>query len=90
MQILSQYEEEWGQAINHQKTSLFFSKNTKPQVRGMIQQMLDARIMTQCDRYLGLPMAIGNSKVKHHQGPPGENYKACDGVEREVYLQGRL
>ena len=63
MQILSQYEEATGQAINHQKTSLFFSKNTKPQVRGMIQQMLGARIMTQCDRYLGLPMAIGNSKV---------------------------
>lgn len=62
-QILSQYEEALGQAINHQKTSLFFNKNTKPQVREMIQQMLGAGIMTQSERYLSLPMAIGNSKV---------------------------
>lgn len=37
LQILGQYEEAFGQAINRLKTSLFFSKNTKPEVKGMIQ-----------------------------------------------------
>ena len=63
LHILGQYEAASGQAINRQKTALFFSKNTKSEVRTVIQQMLWGRIMTQTDKYLGLPMASGKSKV---------------------------
>lgn len=63
LNILGQYEATLGQAINHQKPSLFFSKNTKPDVKRTIQHMLGAKIMTDSDRYLGLPMATGKSKV---------------------------
>ena len=51
------------QTINCQKTFPFFSKSIKPEVQGTIQQLLGARIMTEHERYLGLPMASGKSKV---------------------------
>ena len=63
MDILGQYEAASGQAINRQKTTLFFSRNTREEVKQNIQQMLGARIMTDCEKYLGLPMACRKSKV---------------------------
>ena len=63
LDILALYERASGQAINRQKTTLFFSPNTKQQVKLTIQNMLRAQIMTNCERYLGLPMVGGKSKV---------------------------
>ena len=63
LDILGRYEATSGQAINRQKTSLFFSKNTKPEVKDAIKNMLGARIMNDCEKYLGLPMVGGQSKV---------------------------
>ena len=60
---MGKYEAASGQAINRQKTTLFFSKNTRREVRNDIQQMLGARIMSECEKYLGLPMPNGKSKV---------------------------
>ena len=63
LSILGQYEAASGQAINCQKTSLFFSKNTNPEIRRLIQQQMGARVMTNSDKYLGLPMTCGKSRV---------------------------
>ena len=63
LQLLEQYEAASGQAINRQKTTLFFSKNTKQEIKESLKQLFGARIMTECERYLGLPMATGKSKV---------------------------
>lgn len=63
LNLLGMYEAVLGQAIIRQKTSLFFSKNTKPKVRNAIQQMIEARVMTDYEKYLGLPMTYGKSKV---------------------------
>lgn len=61
--LLGKYEATSGQSINRQKTTLLFSKNTKPDVRSAIQQMLGAKVMTECEKYLGLSMSGGKSKV---------------------------
>ena len=50
MDILGLYEATSGQAINRQKTSFFFSKNSREEVKQTIQQMLGARIMTDCEK----------------------------------------
>ena len=63
LDILAKYEGASGQAINRQKTSLFFRQNTRQEVKEEIQSILGAQIMTECKRYLGLPMAGGKSKV---------------------------
>ena len=61
--LLEWYEAASGQAINKHKTSLFFSKDPSTEVKREIQQILGARVMTECDKYLGLAMASGKSKV---------------------------
>ena len=63
LDILGQYEEASSQAINRQKTSLFFSKTTNEEVKREIQQLLGVRVMNNCEKYLGLPMAYDKSKV---------------------------
>ena len=63
LELFGKYEGASRQAINRQKTSLFFSKNTRQEVRNEIQQLLGARVMTECEKYLGLPMPNGKSKV---------------------------
>jgi len=48
LDILALYERASGQAINRQKATLFFSPNTKQQVKLTIQNMLGAQVMTNC------------------------------------------
>jgi len=50
------YEEASGQAINRQKTSICFRRNTSLDVKRNIQRLMGARIMEDCEKYLGLPM----------------------------------
>ena len=63
LDILALSEGASRQAINRQKTTLFFSPNTNQGVKLTIQNMLGPQIMTNCERYLGLPMVGGKSKV---------------------------
>lgn len=63
LDILALYKRASGQAINRQKATLFFSPNTKQQVKLTIRNMLGAQVMTNCEWYLGLPMVGGKSKV---------------------------
>ena len=45
LDILGRYEAASSQAINRQKKSLFFSRNTKPEVKDAIKNILGARNM---------------------------------------------
>ena len=45
------------------KKPLFFNPNTNQGVKLAIQNMLGAQIMKNCERYFGLPMVGGKSKV---------------------------
>ena len=63
LDILAKYEAASGQPINRQKTSLFFSRNTRHEVKEEIHGLMGAQITTGCETYLGLPMVRGKSKV---------------------------
>ena len=52
-----------GQEINRQKMSIFISRNTRSEVKADIQTLMGARVMENCQKYLGLPMVGGKSKV---------------------------
>ena len=52
----------FGQVINRQKTALFFN-NTRREVQENIRSMFGAQVMTSCEKYLGLLMVGGRSKV---------------------------
>ena len=68
LDILTQYEEASGQAINKVKTTLFFSQNTSRREKEAIQNLIGAQVMTNCEKYLGLPMVRGKSKVVTFKG----------------------
>ena len=62
LHLLGCYESTLGQAINTQKTSIFFSRNTRQEVKEHIQTLMGAKVMENCEKYLGLPMVGGKSK----------------------------
>ena len=62
--ILEVYERESGQKLNREKTSLFFSKNTKEEVKEVVKDMFGAQIIHHYERYLGLPLLVGKGKKK--------------------------
>ena len=63
LEILGQCEATSRQAINRQKTSIFFSLNTSQAIKTDIQGLFGAWIMEDCESYLWLPMVGGKSKV---------------------------
>lgn len=64
LKILGDYEKNSGQKLNKDKTSLFFNKNTRSEMREAIKGMFGAQIIQQHEKYLGLPPLIGKGKRK--------------------------
>ena len=58
-QILQIYADSSGQAVNRDKSAVFFSPNTSSSCREEIKQLLGIHIEAFTDRYLGLPTAVG-------------------------------
>ena len=73
LNILGSYEQGSGQAINRQKTALSFSPNTEQVVREDIQRMLNAQVVSEFEKYWGLPMVRGQKQNEHLQRSSGEN-----------------
>ena len=68
LHLLHSYEIASGQAINREKTTLFFSKNTRAKIKLAVQNMLGAQVFHDCEQYLGLPMIAEKSKTKTFKG----------------------
>ena len=68
LDIHTQYEEASRQAINRAKTTLFFSQNRNQREKEAIQNLMGAQVMTNCEKYLVLPMVGGKSKVSTFKG----------------------
>ena len=64
LDLLSVYERGSGQKINRDKTNIFFSTNTQPDMQTRIQNILGMPAIRQYEKYLGLPTLIGRAK-KH-------------------------
>uniref|UniRef100_A0A452XZX9 Reverse transcriptase domain-containing protein n=1 Tax=Aegilops tauschii subsp. strangulata TaxID=200361 RepID=A0A452XZX9_AEGTS len=52
-----------GQRVNHNKSSIFFSKGTQQLVRDNIKNTLNVQNESLSDRYLGMPTDVGQSKM---------------------------
>ena len=50
------------QAINKGKTNLFFTINTRSEVRQEIQTMLGAQVLFDCEQYLGYLWLLENPR----------------------------
>ena len=63
-EVLDTYEKESGQKINRDKTSLFFSKNTRADIQSGVKDMFGAQVVQHHEKYLGLPPMVGREKKK--------------------------
>ena len=68
LHLLHSYEIASGQAINRGKTTLFFSKNTRANIKLAVQNMLGAQVFHDCEQYLGLPLIAWKSKTNTFKG----------------------
>ena len=62
VEILEHYEMASRQKINANKSSVFFSQNTAPDIRNEVLDILGPMQDSRHDKYLGLPSIIGRSK----------------------------
>ena len=68
LHLLHSYKIASGQAIKRGKIALFFSKNTRENIKLVVQNMLGAQLFHDCEQYLGLPMIAGKSKTNTFKG----------------------
>jgi len=61
--LLDLYESASGQQLNREKTSLFFSRNTRAEDRLLILQGSGLSSISSFEKYLGLPALIGRSRI---------------------------
>lgn len=62
--VLNEYEADYGQAVNYQKSAIFFSSNVRTDKQRDIKEKLGViRDIGDC-KYLGLPSLVGRSKKK--------------------------
>lgn len=66
--ILKKYEEASRQCINFKKSTTFFSNNTSNYEKQQVSQMLNVRISTEFEKYLGLSNVVSRGKRKAFQG----------------------
>lgn len=66
--IVDLYERGSGQKLNKDKTSIFFSANTKRVTRDYILDMAGLRAISSYKKYLGLPVLISRSRIKAFKG----------------------
>ena len=64
MDILTLYKESFGQKMNRDKTAIFFSRNTAENKREEIKSSWAAQVLSQYEKYLGLPALVDRSKNK--------------------------
>lgn len=86
--ILEQYEAALGQAINRQKTTLFISRNTRKDVKQNIRNMMGAKIMEDCEKYLGFPMASRKSKVNTFKDLQEKTTRRVMGWKKKIDFEG--
>ena len=66
--VLDRYEMAFGQKLNKEKMSIFFSHNTSVEKRKEITRLLGLQATDKYEKYLGLPTLVGRSRYKAFKG----------------------
>lgn len=83
-EILAGYEVASGQKINKDKSLIFFSRNTKQEVRDAINQEANVDSVRQFERYLGLPALIGRSRISSFNSIKGRIWSKLNGWKEKL------
>jgi hypothetical protein len=88
-EILELYEKSFGQKLNREKTSIFFSKNTKVEVRAHIKALMGVNSTQNYEKCLGLPSLIGRSRVRSFKNIQGCIWDRLNGWKEKFLTQAR-
>jgi hypothetical protein len=83
--ILTLYEDCSGQTINADKTSIMFSKNTKWRHKKGMMQRLGLVRESWNERYLGLPVYVGQSRMKTFTYIKDRIWQRIQGGKKKFY-----
>jgi ribonuclease HI len=86
-ELLSNYERASGQKLNREKTSIFFSKNTKREAKEFILSTAGVTSSAHYESYLGLPALIGRSKVSSFSVLKGRIWERMNGWKEKFLSQ---
>ena len=87
LKVLAKYKRASGQQINRAKTTLFFSKSTFEEVKGVIKDMLGVNVVHQYEKYLGLPFLVGRRKKESFTHIKQQVWKKIQGWEAKLLSQ---
>ena len=85
LDVLSIYEKGSSQKINRDKTCIFFTSNTKPELQTRIQQVLVVLAIGQYEKYLGMPAFVGRAKKQSFIYIKERVWKKLQGWKEKIY-----
>ena len=86
LDVLSIYEKGSGQKINKDKTCIFFSSNTEPELQTCIQQVLAVPGIRQYKKYLGMPAFVGRAQKQSFIYIKEQVWKKLQGLEGKAFI----
>ena len=87
LDVLSIYEKGSSQKINRDKTCIFFTSNTKPELQTRIQQVLVVPAIGQYEKYLGMPAFVGRAKKQSFIYIKERVWKKLQGWKEKILSQ---
>lgn len=95
MNILQTYQNGSGQMVNIAKSAIFFSGNCQESVKGEMMQITGVNTEALCEKYLGLPTAVGRSTKEAFEHIPskirglmgGWSEKMLSGAAKETLIK---
>ncbi|GJN21044.1 hypothetical protein PR202_gb08490 [Eleusine coracana subsp. coracana] len=71
MDLLERYQHGSGQMVNMAKSAIFFSVNCDEETKERVKGITGIQTEALCEKYLGLPTALGRSSTQAFETIPG-------------------
>jgi hypothetical protein len=86
-EVLEIYEMASRQKLNRDKTSIFFSKNTRSETKAHIKAVAGVGSTNRYEKYLGLPSLIGKSRLSSFNGIKSRIWECINGWKEKFLSQ---
>jgi hypothetical protein len=86
-QLLNMYEKASGQKLNRDKTSIFFSKNTRRATKDHLLSLAGISSTRRYEKYLGLPSLVGKSRMEAFMGIKNRIWEQINGWNEKFLSQ---
>jgi hypothetical protein len=86
-EVLEVHEQASGKKLNRDKTSIFFSKNAKREVKEILLSAAGVHATTRFEKYLSLPTLIGRSRISSLSSIKGRIWECMNEWKEKFLLQ---